>query len=65
MVIAREIRFCLTMDDYESAAHLYRDVFGLEALMELGDQGGRGVILKVPEATLELVDRTTAGWWTR
>jgi hypothetical protein len=40
MVPARELRFCFIMDDYEPAAHLYRDVFGLEVLMELDDQGG-------------------------
>jgi catechol 2,3-dioxygenase-like lactoylglutathione lyase family enzyme len=56
MVPARELRFCFVIDDYEAAAHLYRDVFGLEVLMELDEQGGRGVILNVPEATLELVD---------
>src|SRR3990170_1898452 len=61
MVPARELRFCFIMDDYEPAAHLYRDVFGLEVLMELDDQGGRGVILKVPEATLELVDADHGG----
>ena len=61
MVPARELRFCFIMDDYEAAAHLYRDVFGLEVLMDLDEQGGRGVILKVPEATLELVDADHGG----
>lgn len=56
MIPAREVRFCFVVDDYEAAAHLYRDVFGLEVLEELGDQGGRGIILKVAGATLELVD---------
>ncbi|MGZ8612433.1 MAG: VOC family protein [Actinomycetota bacterium] len=56
MVPARELRFVLVSDDVEAAAHLYRDVFGLEVVMDLDDQGGRGVILKTPEATLELVD---------
>ena len=36
--------------------HLYRDVFGLEALMDLEADGGHGVILKLPAATLELAD---------
>ena len=35
---------------------LYRDVFGLEALMDLEADGGHGVILKLPAATLELAD---------
>lgn len=56
MVRAREVRFVLVVDDYEAAATLYRDVLGLEVLMDLEGQGGRGVILKLPVATLELVD---------
>jgi hypothetical protein len=56
MVPAREVRFCFVVEDYEAAARLYRDVFELEVLEELGQQGGRGIILQVPAATLELVD---------
>jgi catechol 2,3-dioxygenase-like lactoylglutathione lyase family enzyme len=53
---AREVRFVVVVDDYESAVHLYRDVFGLNLVMDLEGQGGRGVILEVPSATLEIVD---------
>jgi predicted enzyme related to lactoylglutathione lyase len=56
MIPAREVRFCFVIDEYEAAAQLYRDVFGLEVLEELDGQGGRGIILTVPAATLELVD---------
>ena len=56
MVTAREVRFVLVVDDYEAAAYLYRDVFGLEVLMDLEADGGHGVILKLPAATLELAD---------
>ncbi len=56
MIPARELRFIFVIDDYEAAAHLYREVFGLEVLMDLDAQAGRGVILKVPAATFELVD---------
>lgn len=56
MIPAREVRFNFVIDDYEAAAHVYRDVFGLDVLEELDEQGGRGIILKVPAATLELVD---------
>ena len=35
---------------------LFRDFFRLDTLMDLEEQGGRGVILKVPSATLELFD---------
>jgi catechol 2,3-dioxygenase-like lactoylglutathione lyase family enzyme len=55
-LLARELRFAFVFDEYEEAVHLYRDVFGLEVAMELDRQGGRGVILRVPAATLELFD---------
>lgn len=57
MSSARELRFVFVFDDYEGALRLFRDVFGLDTLKELDHQGGRGVILQVPSATLELVDR--------
>ena len=61
MVYARELRFVLVVEDYEAAAHLYRDVFALEVLMDLEGDGGRGLILKVPTATLELADAEHGG----
>lgn len=53
---ARELRFAFTVDDFDAAVRLFRDVLGLETLMDLEEQGGRGVILQVPSATLELFD---------
>ena len=57
MTPARELRFAFVFDDYDAALHLFRDVFGLETMLDLDHEGGRGVILKVPSATLELFDR--------
>jgi hypothetical protein len=57
MAAARELRFAFTFDDYETALGLFRDVFELETIMELDSEGARGVILRVPSATLELFDR--------
>ena len=57
MAAARELRFAFTFDDYETALRLFRDVFELETIMELDSEGARGVILRVPSATLELFDR--------
>jgi catechol 2,3-dioxygenase-like lactoylglutathione lyase family enzyme len=57
MIPARELRFAFVCDDYDAALHLFRDVFGLEVVLELDHDGGRGVILKVPSATLEVFDR--------
>jgi predicted enzyme related to lactoylglutathione lyase len=52
----RELRFAFIVEDYDAAVRLYRDVFGLETIQELDEQGGRGVILRLPAATLELLD---------
>ena len=57
MTGARELRFAFTFEDYDAAVHLFRDVLELETVMDLERQGGRGVILSVPSATLELFDR--------
>ena len=57
MAAARELRFAFTFDDYEAALRLFRDVFELETIMDLDAEGVRGVILRVPSATLELFDR--------
>jgi predicted enzyme related to lactoylglutathione lyase len=61
MIPAREVRFAFVFDDYDAALHLFRDVFGLETLLDLDHEGGRGVILKVPSATLEVFDRDQGG----
>jgi catechol 2,3-dioxygenase-like lactoylglutathione lyase family enzyme len=55
MIPARELRFSFVVDDYEAALHLFRDVFGVEVLEEF-DETGKGALMAVPEATLELVD---------
>jgi predicted enzyme related to lactoylglutathione lyase len=54
---ASEIRFVLVVDDHEAAMALYRDAFGLEVLEDFGDEHGKGVLMGVPSATLEVVDK--------
>lgn len=56
MTTARELRFAFTFDDYDQALTLFRDVFGLDVTETFDHQGGHGVILSVPHATLELFD---------
>jgi hypothetical protein len=58
MTRARELRFAFVFEDYDAALHLFRDVFGLETLLELDHEGGRGIILNVPSATLEVRPHT-------
>lgn len=57
---ARELRFAFTFDDYAQALSLFRDVLGLEVMDTFDHQGGRGVIMRVPSATLELFDQEHA-----
>jgi catechol 2,3-dioxygenase-like lactoylglutathione lyase family enzyme len=53
---ARELRFAVVFDDLDAALRLFRDVFGLRVVETLERDGGRGAILEVPAATLELFD---------
>jgi catechol 2,3-dioxygenase-like lactoylglutathione lyase family enzyme len=53
---ARELRFAFVFDDLDAALHLFRNAFGLRVVETLERDGGRGAILEVPAATLELFD---------
>jgi len=65
----QELRVALTVDDFEEALRLYRDGLGLEVEEAWSRPDGRGAILRVDRATLELlstdmaetVDRIEAG----
>jgi predicted enzyme related to lactoylglutathione lyase len=56
----RELRLVLTVDDFDAALHLYRDVLGLpqEEAFESGD--ARGVVLAAGRATIELFNEAQA-----
>lgn len=56
MTTARELRFAFTFDEYDEALRLFHDTLGLDVIETFDHQGGRGVILRVPHATLELFD---------
>jgi lactoylglutathione lyase len=56
MTRARELRFAFVFEDYEAALRLFRDALGLEVREEFDEQGGRGVLMEVPTATIELFD---------
>jgi methylmalonyl-CoA/ethylmalonyl-CoA epimerase len=61
MTRARELRFAFTVEDLPAALQLFRDVFALETIEEFEAGAGRGVILRVPAATLELFDAEYTG----
>ena len=58
---AQELRFAITVDDLDAAVRVFRDAFGVAVREEFHHGDGRGVIMDVPEATLELFDATYTG----
>ena len=56
----RELRVALTVSDFDRAAALYRHGLGLAAVQEWESPQGRGLVLAVERATLELVDEAQA-----
>ena len=56
----RELRVALTVQDFEGVLRLFRDGLGLPLLQEWNNPGGRGVLLQVDKATLELFDQGQA-----
>lgn len=56
----REFRIALTVEKFEQAVRFYRDALGLEVRQSWDDRDGRGVILELPSATLEILDRPQA-----
>ena len=59
---ARELRFCLVVDDYDAGLALFRDALGLEVVEEFEQQVGRGALLRVPVASLEVLDAAHSNW---
>ncbi|MEX0952389.1 MAG: VOC family protein [Nitriliruptoraceae bacterium] len=50
-----ELRLVVTVDDFEAALHVYRDVLGLRQVAEF-EPPGRVVLLDAGRATVELSD---------
>jgi catechol 2,3-dioxygenase-like lactoylglutathione lyase family enzyme len=59
---AEEFRIALTVDDYDASLSFYRDVLGLPIKQQWPSQEGHGVLLSLPETTLELIDAAYAAW---
>ncbi len=55
-----EFRVVLTVDDLNQALQLYRDIFGLPVLQQWESPEGRGFVLDLGHATLELIDQAQA-----
>ena len=57
----RELRLCVTADDYDAALRFYRDVLGLRE-REAYEERGRVAILDAGRATLEILDAEHAAF---
>ena len=57
----RQLRVCVTADDYDEALRFYRDVLGLTVREAYGERG-RVTILDAGRATLELLDEEHAAF---
>ena len=61
----RELRVCVTAEDYDEALAFYRDVLGLRERAAFSSPDGRVTILEAGRATLELLDGHTRRTSTR
>jgi lactoylglutathione lyase len=52
----KEMRLCVTAEDYDEALRFYRDVLGLPEREAYSSEDGRVTILEAGRATLELLD---------
>lgn len=52
----REMRLCVTAEDYDAALAFYRDVLGLPERAAFSSADGRVTILDAGRATLEILD---------
>jgi lactoylglutathione lyase len=57
-----ELRLVVTVDDFEEAVRLYRDVLGMPELDAVSSSHGRIAILDAGRATLELSDAAHAAY---
>lgn len=57
-----ELRVVLTVEDFDEAVHLYRDLLGMPEVPAVSSPGGRVVILQAGRATLELADADHAAY---
>ena len=57
-----EFRIALTTHDYDRTLSFYRNVVGLSVLQEWPAQEGKGCLLSLPAASLEILDNAHAAW---
>ena len=62
---ATQFRIALTVSDLQKALSFFRDVLGLPVQQEWDAGEGRGVVLAIPKATLEILDQEHAAFVDR
>ncbi len=58
----KELRLCVTAEDYDAALRFYRDALGLTEREAYSSENGRVSILDAGRATLEILDATHAAF---
>jgi lactoylglutathione lyase len=61
-VTVHELRLVLTVEDFDGAVRIYRDVLGMREVPAVSSPGGRVAIFEAGRATLELADATHAAY---
>jgi len=62
---ASEFRIALTVQNFEESLAFYRDVLGFPVLQEWPSAEGRGALLSLRNASLEILDTAHAAWVDR
>jgi lactoylglutathione lyase len=57
-----EFRIALTVDNFDKCLSFYRDALGLSVIQAWPSAEGRGVLLSLSKATLEIIDQKHATW---
>ncbi len=65
MNAATQFRVAFTVSDIEKALSFFRDVLGLAVQQEWSADEGRGVVLSIKQATLEILDPAHAAYVDR
>jgi catechol 2,3-dioxygenase-like lactoylglutathione lyase family enzyme len=58
----KEFRVALTVADFDKCVSFYRDVIGLSVIQEWPSSEGKGILLSIEKATLEILDQRHAEW---
>jgi catechol 2,3-dioxygenase-like lactoylglutathione lyase family enzyme len=62
LATSKEFRIAVTTSDFDTCLSFYRGVLGLSVIQEWPSSEGRGVLLSIEKASLEILDQRHAAW---